>query len=64
MTTCIDCKRVLKLKVCHSAAGYYIGYCCDTCGPWSRVSGYMTKEGAEKVLPTYTKEEPIVEEVN
>ena len=36
---CEDCGEVLKEKVLHSAAGYYIGTeCC--CGPYSRESEY------------------------
>lgn len=27
-------------RVLRSAAGYYIGYACPQCGPWSRESGY------------------------
>ena len=34
-TTCVDCKSKLPLKVCMSAAGYYLGYFCNCCGPYS-----------------------------
>lgn len=38
-------------KVCQSAAGYYIGYSCPECGPWSRESVYYpTHELASDVL--------------
>lgn len=38
-------------KVCSSAAGHYIGYWCDGCGPWSRESGYFrTREDAQAAL--------------
>ncbi len=33
-------------KVLRSAAGYYVGYFCDLCGPYSRESGYY--ENADK----------------
>ena len=50
---CPDCKVVLKPKVLHSGAGYYIGTFCD-CGPYSRESGYFrTRAEAEKILPHY-----------
>lgn len=39
--TCVDCRVKLRLEVCHSAAGYYIGTWCD-CGPYSRESGYYS----------------------
>lgn len=38
-TTC-DCGEELKLQVCRSAAGYYLGYFCGKCGPFSRETGY------------------------
>ena len=41
----------LKLEVCRSAAGYYLGYNCPYCGPYSRETGYFdTKKEAEEVL--------------
>jgi hypothetical protein len=50
---CDDCGAMLPLRVCHSAAGYYVGTWCDACGPYSRESGYYTKkEEAEKALRT------------
>jgi hypothetical protein len=50
-TTCSECNKELKIQVCMSAAGYYIGYFCDQDGPWSRESGYYTKrEEAEAAL--------------
>ena len=45
------CGRILKLQVCNSMAGYYIGHICPECGPYDRVSGYFkTKEQAEAIL--------------
>jgi hypothetical protein len=32
-------------------AGYYVGFWCDRCGPYSRESGYyQSREEAEKAL--------------
>jgi len=39
-TTCLDCETELKIKVLKSNAGYYIGFFCPNCGPYSRESGY------------------------
>ena len=48
---CEDCGTHLDLQVCHSGAGYYLGYLCPQCGPYSRESDYFgTFEGAEKAL--------------
>lgn len=50
-TKCMDCQTVLKLSVLRSGAGYYLGYFCPKCGPYSRESGYYpNKEAAEKAL--------------
>ena len=49
-TGCI-CGKTLDLQVCMSAAGYYLGYWCNMCGPYSRESGYFrTHEEAEAAL--------------
>jgi len=46
----------LKLEVCHSAAGYYLGYNCPFCGPYSRETGYFKTRGeAEKALASPLK---------
>ena len=37
---CTECGKVLYLEVCRSNAGYYLGYKCSKCGPFSRESGY------------------------
>lgn len=48
---CMDCGAILKLQVCNSGGGYYIGYWCNECGPYSRESQYFTvKEVAEAAL--------------
>ena len=40
-------------QVLQSAAGYYIGYFCDKCGPYSRESGYYANESkAQEGLET------------
>jgi hypothetical protein len=48
--TCTECQVTLFLKVCQSAAGYYVGTQCN-CGPYSRESGYFgSREDAELAL--------------
>jgi hypothetical protein len=49
-SVCPDCLATLVMRVCRSAAGYYLGtWCC--CGPYSRESGYFdTREAAEAAL--------------
>lgn len=49
-TRCV-CGETLEIKVLRSAAGYYIGFFCDKCGPYSRESGYYpNRETAERML--------------
>jgi hypothetical protein len=41
----------IPVKVCRSAAGFYIGQFCDGCGPYSRLTGYFgSREVAEEIL--------------
>jgi hypothetical protein len=48
---CEDCGTHLSLQVCKSNAGYYLGYYCDCCGPYSRETGYFKScEIAEREL--------------
>ena len=48
---CADCETRLALQVCHSAAGYYLGYECPKSGPYSRESDYFqNREDAENAL--------------
>lgn len=55
--TC-DCGEELPLKVCMSAAGYYLGYFCNYCGPWSRETGYYAaREAAEEDLKQMAEDE-------
>ncbi len=42
-TTKCCCGKRLTVRVLRSAAGYYIGFLCDDCGPYSRESGYYKK---------------------
>lgn len=50
-TICDGCDVQLILTVCRSAAGWYLGYFCGCCGPYSRETGYFaTREEAEVAL--------------
>ena len=40
-TVCMDCGTPLNIQVLCSAAGYYIGFYCPHCGPYSRESCYF-----------------------
>jgi hypothetical protein len=40
-TVCMECGTTIDLQVLSSAAGYYIGFFCPECGPYSRESGYF-----------------------
>jgi hypothetical protein len=41
----------MEVEVLRSNAGFYIGFMCYNCGPYSRESGYYpTKEEAQKAL--------------
>ena len=52
-TSCVDCGAHLEIQVCKSMAGYYVGFWCGACGPYSRESGYYRSyEEAEKALST------------
>lgn len=48
---CDDCVEEMELSVCQSAAGFYLGFWCNTCGPYDRVSDYFgTREEADAAL--------------
>ena len=49
-----NCK-IGNVEVLRSNAGYYIGYYCEACGPWDRLSkGYFaTEEEAKRQLDWY-----------
>jgi transposase-like protein len=50
-TTCHECGAHLEIKVGGSMAGYYVGFWCESCGSYSRESGYYRSyEEAEKAL--------------
>jgi len=50
-TTCMECGTALDIQVLCSAAGYYIGFFCPECGPYSRESGYFrSREEADSAL--------------
>ena len=52
-TSCVECGAHLEIQVCKSMAGYYVGFWCGACGPYSRESGYYRNyEEAEKALST------------
>ena len=63
-TICDGCNTPLELTVCRSAAGFYLGYFCGCCGPYSRETGYWATRGeAEgaltKLLEDGTKPENL-----
>lgn len=39
-----SCGKIIDLKLCRSAAGYYLGYTCPECGPYGRETGYYKDE--------------------
>ena len=52
-TTCHECGTELSIDIQKSAAGYYVGFFCPECGPYSRESGYYHNyEEAEAALST------------
>ena len=54
-TNCVECGAHIEIQVCKSMAGYYVGFWCDRCGPYSRESGYYyCRKEAEKALSKRT----------
>ena len=50
-TVCVECGALLEIQVCKSMAGYYVGFFCPHCGPYSRESGYYrNREEADLAL--------------
>ena len=48
---CSTCEEPMYIGVYKSAAGYYIGFFCTGCGPYSRESCYYdSREEAERHL--------------
>lgn len=53
---CRICGEKLVFKVCKSPAGYYVGTInCE--GPYTRETGYGTKEQAEEWLEEFNRED-------
>lgn len=49
----LGCPGASGPQVLHSGAGFYVGYFCNQCGPYSRESGYYaTNEDATAALAT------------
>lgn len=42
---CPDCGMTMNLDVHYSDAGWFVGYACETCGPYDRMTGYYFSEG-------------------
>jgi hypothetical protein len=66
---CPECQKrnpaaePLELRVCQSAAGYYIGTQCKFHGPNSRETGYFgTEKEAEEALDHYIKTGELINE--
>ena len=58
-TRCSECGTMLSLSVCHSGAGYYLGYWCHECmSPYGRETRYMTEEQAERELAALQAGDP------
>ena len=50
-TRCSVCQTKLELEILESPAGFYLGYWCGFCGPYSRETHYIrTREEAEEEL--------------
>ena len=48
---CWECENEMDIGVYQSAAGFYIGFFCENCGPYSRESGYYpSREHAQSAL--------------
>ncbi len=54
IVTCPRCSHSLKLEILESHKGYYLGYNCESCGPFKSISGYY-KSGkeVERLLKLY-----------
>ena len=44
------CGKRMLLEVLHTPAGYYLGYYCNKCGPYSRETHYGTEAQATATL--------------
>jgi len=51
---CSECGVSVPLEVCSSAAGYFLGYWCNACGPCGRETGYFgTEQEAKDALESF-----------
>jgi len=41
LTLRCECGTIMKLEVCRSQAGYYLGFECQCSGPYSRETDYF-----------------------
>jgi hypothetical protein len=58
-TICHECGAELNIDIQKSAAGFYVGFWCPECGPYSRESGYYRNyEDAEKAPLALTRTDP------
>ena len=39
-----DCGEIIPLGLCRSVPGFYLGYVCPKCGPYSRETAYYSTE--------------------
>lgn len=63
-TVCEGCRAQLVLDVQRSAAGWYLGYFCGRCGPYSRETGYFDScEKADAALDAWLYEGKIPDNV-
>lgn len=54
---CDDCLEDMPIMVCSSISGYFLGFHCENCGPWSRVTSYIgTFKEAKGLLNSLTEE--------
>ena len=54
-----DCGKWLEFKSLASPAGYYLGYRCDQCGPYSRETVYFRDKATAELVrqnPSLLKE--------
>ena len=50
---CDNCGERLPVKICESNAGYYVGMACPICGPYARISGYMSYDQCLEYIKEY-----------
>jgi len=55
----MDCLLFLEPSAGDGAAGYYLGYICPFCGPYSRETEYMAKDEAEVALEHYRQNKVV-----